>query len=160
MLPAVLIAAQMGLQLYGQYRANQDQAAAEARNAAFLREQAAFAEATTQREMRLQERQSKLLRGEQTVGFAAGGVDVGSGSALDFLVDQESQAIAERAAIRSEGDMRVRLASLRADASQTTADTLRSGDYNNLQAGATILGGAKDYALYDSGKQRANAKRG
>lgn len=159
-LPAVLIAAQMGLQLYGQYRANQEQAAAEARNAAFLREQANFAERATQREMKLQEIQSKRLRGEQVVGFAQGGVDVGSGSALDFLVDQEASAIEERAAIRSEGDMRVRLASLRADAAQFTADTLSSGSYNTMQAATTILGGASQYASYQSGQQRANAKRG
>lgn len=152
MWPLVLMGVQMGLQMYGQAQANAAQADAEAKNAWYYRQQAAFAESSTQRELRIQERQQKRLRGEQVVGFASSGVDVGSGSALDFLVDQESDAIEERAAIRSEGDMRVQLALYRGEAADATTRTLRSSSYNNTQTATTLLGGAKDMAAYATDK--------
>lgn len=158
MWPLIIMGAQMGLQMYGQQQANRQQAEAEARNAEYYKKQAQFAEQSTQREMRLQERQQARLRGEQIVGFTEGNVDVGSGTALDFLVEQESYSIQERAAIRSEGDMRVELALLRGESAQTTSNTLNSSQYNNTQAAGTILSGASNVMSYGASSGKSSGK--
>jgi len=147
--PMVLMAAGSMIQMFGQAQANAAQSAAEARNAQFLREQAAQQEAATRREMKLQERDQDRLRGAQIGAYASGNVDIGSGSALSFLAEQEAFAIEERAAIRTDGDLRTKLALLRAEDSQSTSDTLGSFQYNVTQGLGTFLSNAG--SMYKAG---------
>jgi len=147
--------------MYGQWRANQDQADAEAANAAFLREQAAFFAEAGRREELLQDRESKRLFGNQVSAYAAAGVDIGSGSALAVLAESRANAVEETAAIQKETDLRVRLALLRAQQADSTAKNLRSFKNNALQLGGTALGGAANIiSMSQSSAQKKTAPGG
>lgn len=140
--PAILMGAGIALNVIGNYRSNMEKADAEAANAVFYREQAQFAKETGERAEKVSERQYAKLYGEQVGAFAAAGVDIGSGTALDFLAESRVVQMEEQAAIRKESSMNVRLASLRAEAALRSAEALRDPMTNALQAGGTILTGA------------------
>lgn len=144
--PLALMGAGIALNVIGNYRQNMDRADAEAANASFYREQAQFAKETGERTERVSERQYKKLYGEQVGAFAAAGVDIGSGTALDFLAESRVIQMEERAAIRKEASMNVRLATLRADAAMSAAESYRDPINNLLQAGGTILTGTASMA--------------
>lgn len=137
--PVVLFAAGAALNMYGQYQANKDQSEAEARNAAFLREQQALEKKAKERELRLQSREQDMIRGEQIGAFASANISLSSGSAIDFLVDQEMQGIEERYAIHAQGDLRYKLAGLRAEDSERTSQRLGSFEHNFIQGLGTGL---------------------
>lgn len=150
--PLILYAVGSAVQMIGQAQANAAQADAEARNAEFLREQERQQQAATRREMRIQERESALTRGLQIGAYASGNIDVGSGSAVAFLAEQEASSIEERAAIRTEGDLRSKLARLRAEDAQGTADTLRSSQFRDSQfLGSGLQAFGNMYSMFSSG---------
>jgi hypothetical protein len=140
--PLALMGAGIALNVIGNYRANMEKADAEAANAAFYREQAAFAKETGERAERISERQYQRLYGEQVGAFASAGVDIGSGSALDVLAESRVIQMEERAAIRKEASMNVRLAMLRSDAAMSASASYSDSTNNLLQAGGSILSGA------------------
>lgn len=143
--PLALIAAGTALQVYGNYRANMDQADAEAKNANFYREQAHNFELATQRELKIHQRESNMLFGRQVGAYASAGVKLSSGSALDVLMYSRKSAIEEDYAIQREGDSRVRLAMLRAEQADQTAASLRDPMNNAMQAAGPILSAAGNY---------------
>jgi hypothetical protein len=118
----------IAMQGYGRVKANLDQAMEEEMNAGFYREQAEFSRKAGDRQKDIFDRESEVLYGEQLSAFAKAGVDTSSNSlfmAKTMLFrDQESNAIKE------EADFRTRLAMLRADQAQRTADSL-SDPFNN-----------------------------
>lgn len=140
--PIALMAAGTAMNVMGNMRANQDKARAEAANASYYREQAAFADEAGKRAEKIFERKADRLYGQQVSAFAKAGVDIGSGSALDFLGESKALQIEERYAIKREAEMNVRLASLRANASMETSRAYGDSTNNFLQAGGTILTGA------------------
>jgi hypothetical protein len=127
----------------GQWAANQDQADAERKNAAYYDEQAAFAEASWKREREIYQREGQLAVGAQMSAFAKAGVDM-QGSPLLAQFDTLKKIDDELAAIDAEGAMNVRLARLRSKNSREYADSLSSFRNNALQFGGTILGTGGD----------------
>lgn len=132
----------LALNAYGNYMADLAQADAEAQNAGFYREQAAFAREAGDRQQLIFDRESKVLFGEQLSGFAKAGIDTSESS--NFMAQQIFFRSQESFAIERETDMNVRLASLRADQADKTAKDLRRAA--PLRAAGTILGGAGQIA--------------
>jgi hypothetical protein len=122
--PAIFMGVGLGLQAYGMFRANNAQAAAEEANAGFFREQADFAREAGDRQRKIFNHESDYLFGDQMSAFAKAGVDTGSSSY--FMSQQVLFRQEESYAIKKEADMNVRLAMLRADQSQQTANSLRN----------------------------------
>jgi hypothetical protein len=139
MVPVVLAAMAVGtiIKSYGQIKANEDQAAAEKRNAAFYREQAEFAQRAGDRKRAIFERESDVLYGDQVGAFAKAGVDTGSSSF--FLAQQVFYRQNESFAIKEEADFNVRLAMLRADQATSTARALTNPTTNALLVGANAM---------------------
>lgn len=123
----------------GTAQANMAQAEAERDNASFYREQAKFAKEAGERQQMIFDRESEVLYGEQLSAFAKAGVDT-SGSSL-FMAKTMLYRQQESFAIKQEADMNVRLAMLRADHSDRTADGLSDPLNNALQfAGPALTG--------------------
>lgn len=137
---AGVMGAGLVLQTYGRIKANMDQADAEARNASFYREQAQYARETGERQRSIFDNESRILYGEQESAFAKAGVDVSANSYIlaTTMLSRQKESVA----IQKEADFNVRLASLRADASDRSAEGLRDPFNNFLQAAGPILGGA------------------
>lgn len=144
-LPLILFAAGTALSVFGQMQANRDQAQAEFENAAWLDQQAQFAEMSQEREVSIFERQAEQFRGEQIGSFAANNVEL-SGSALDILNDTDVSILEELEAIRLQGQFNIQEATLRARASRNNAARLTDPTTNFLQAGGTALTGAAAFS--------------
>jgi hypothetical protein len=132
-----VMAAGLVMEAYGKYQANKDQAEAEAQNAAFYREQAAFAQKTAERQRAIFDRESVVLRGSQISAFAKAGVD--SMHSARFLADQMIFRGQESQSIYDEGAMNVRLADLRSGQADATAAQLRDPTTNFMQAAGSGL---------------------
>lgn len=144
-MPAPLIlAAGTTLQLIGQWGANIQQAIAEKANAQFYREQEQFARLASERAEQVAAFDYSYKIGEQVSAYAGSGVDM-SGSAEVTVGGTISNAIREIVALREKGRLDVRLASMRAQQAQTTADTLSSPGYNLMQGAGTLL---RSYGAY------------
>lgn len=139
MYQAAIMGAGLALNIMGQARADADQADAEERNAAYYREQAAYAAKVGERQQDIFDRESKILVGDQMSAFAKAGVNTQSSSlfmAKEMLFRQE-----ESNAIKVEADQNVRLAMLRADSAQSTADALNDPTNKFLKGAGTALSG-------------------
>ena len=79
-LPLFLMAAGTALQVYGQYKANMDQAEAEIQNSIFYEKQAQFALQSQFRQEALASREYEFRKGAQLSAYGKGGVDI-SGTA-------------------------------------------------------------------------------
>lgn len=119
-----LMGAGMVLSAYGQDKANQDQARAEARNARFLRRQQEFTRDSLERDLLLFDRKEAILHGDQQSAFAKAGVD--AESAAVFFAEQKEFASQERVSIRENASLEIELAGLRAQDSERTAKSLSS----------------------------------
>lgn len=117
----------------------QAEAGQERANAAFYREQTAFAEATGERQRMLYDRESQVLFGEQMSGFAKAGIDTGS---AEFMARELLYRSQESAAIKKEADMNVRLATLRAAAAEEAASNLEEANQFEPLSAALELGAA------------------
>jgi hypothetical protein len=140
-LPLFLMAAGTALQVYGQYKANMDQAEAEIQNSIYYEKQAQFALQSQFRQEDLAKREYEFRKGAQVSAYGKGNVDI-SGSAAGVVAETLAQKVEELNAIKQKGTMEFTLARSRSQQSQKQADTLRSFEYNALQAGGTILGNA------------------
>lgn len=135
---AIALGAGIAMQGLGKMKANADQADAEEKNAAFYREQADFAAKAGERQRMIFDRESVILFGEQASAFAKAGIDT-SGSGY-FLAQQNLFRAQESNAIQEETDMNVRLATLRAEQADATADALNSQGFLETIAGPALMG--------------------
>lgn len=137
--PFTLMLIGTGVNMFGQYMANMDQAAAERESAAFLREQERVARLQQFRSMNEVRKKYASAYGNQLSGYAAGGVDVGSGAAADVVGATLADAIMELEAVRQDTELNIKLTRARAGRAQKAADTLSSTNFNLMQAGGTLL---------------------
>ena len=138
--PLILMAAGTGLQMFSQWMANIDQAKAEYENAKFYKEQGDVARSQMYRDMDIADREYEYRKGATIGAEASGGVDVGSGSAINNIAAVAAAKVKELSAIKLQGELNMKLARLRGARSQSTADTLSNPTYNAVQAATTLLG--------------------
>lgn len=142
--PAVaLFAAGTLIKSYGQAKNAEAEAAQERANAAWYREQAAFAQEAGERQRMLFDRESQVLYGQQQSGFAKAGIDTGSSS--EFMAREMLYRDQESYAIKREADMNVKLAMMRANAAEEAASQIEGSMGMNFvgnlfSAGASYYG--------------------
>ena len=138
-----LLVAGIGLQVFGQIKANEAQADAERQNAAFFDMQKKQAEQATRRAQDLFEDESDFFIGDQVSAFSKAGIDI-SGSALLQIAGVKGQVGREKAAIAAEGRSTATLAGMRADNARSVASQLSSTSMRNLAiaSGAARMGAA------------------
>jgi hypothetical protein len=140
MVGAALLGAGTIIKAYGDIQSANAQAKAEEQNASFYREQAGYAEISGQRQLEVFDAETQVLVGQQGSAFAKAGVDMSS--AANFIGNQALMRQREAYSIKAESDMNVRLANLRADHSQASADAMRqSGQW--AAVGDIIGGGSR-----------------
>ena len=137
--PLALMAGGTALQIAGQYRANLAKARAAKANAAWYDEQAEFAAESMRRSLRLTEARYAQAFGAQSSAYAASGVDVGSGSALNVLAGTLTDMYAELDAVRKQGELNIKLARLRGRLEATEARNLSSFGTNFMQGMGTFM---------------------
>lgn len=133
------------LSILGNYQANKAQAAAERQNAQFLREQMEFYQRTADRDVRLLERETDKIKGEQIANAGASGLAM-TGSVLTLLMSTHQESALERIALEDNADMAIREAGMKAGQAEKTADTLSSTSFNLTQAGSKLLSVAPSFA--------------
>lgn len=136
--PLAIIAGGTLLKAYGDWQANSDQAEEERQNAAYLREQAAFARKAGARQEQIFEEDADRFYKNQIGLFARNGVEVEA----TVLADTIRKTREGLAAIRTETEANARLALLRGQAADQRAERLGSFGNNLLQAGGTVASGA------------------
>lgn len=143
--PLTIFVAGTALSMFGQYQANMAQAQAERENAAWLDQQAEYAEIANQREQSIFIRESNQFLGAQFDAISTSGVDL-AGSALDTIDESYNLVARELEAIQLSGEMQVREALLKAGAARTNANRLSDPGLNLLQGAATGLKAYSGYA--------------
>ena len=146
-----------GLQVYGNFKANMDEAEAEAQNLQLMREQSELIKKSTEREKAIYNRASLQEVASIDNAFASSGIRM-DGTALAWKQQQEFIRMQEMEAIELEGRMNLRSAMLKISSTQDKISNLRSFDTNALQAGTTILGGASQLASRNNTETREKAK--
>lgn len=143
MFPLWVMAAGQFMNTMGQMQADSAQAGAERQNAGFFREQAQFQKEATDREIAVFRRKAIFSIGSTIGNYAKSGVSL-SADALTVIAGQKALAIEEENAIQREGDFRARLALLRANQADQTADSLTSPTrmFTSFAAGGLQLAGA------------------
>lgn len=141
-LPAILMGIGTGMQVFSQWMANLDQQQAEYENAKFYQEQSDLARSQMNRDLDISDREYEARKGATIGAEAASGADVGSGSAVINIAAVAAAKIKELSAIKLQGEMNMKIASLRAKRSNNAGDTLGNTGYNVAQGLTTILGNA------------------
>ena len=141
----------MGLQIYGNVKANLDEAEAEAQNVAWMKEQSNLIEKTTQREKEIYNRASLNEISAIDNAFASSGIRM-DGTALAYKQQQEFIRMQEMEAIELEGRANLRAAMLKISATESKIRSLTSFETNALQTGSVLLSGAARLA------ERSNAQ--
>lgn len=125
----------------GKYGSMMQQSSAEHENADFYRTQAQFAQEAGDRQKAVYHRESQVLFGEQTSGFAKAGV--GASNSSFFLATQIAQRQSGEGAIDLETQLNVKLATARANeadqqasAISNAADSEQTAQY--VQTAATV----------------------
>ncbi len=136
--PLILMAAGTALQVFGQMKANQDQAQAELANARFYEQQAQFSLTAMYRQEDITSRQYESRRGAQVSAYAKGNVDL-SGSAAITIAETVAQKAEELQAVRAKGELDFHLARARARSAVALAGELTDPMNNLMQAGGTVL---------------------
>ena len=145
------------LQVYGNFKANMDEAEAEAQNLQLMREQSELVKKTTEREKAIYNRASLQEVSAIDNAFASSGIRM-DGTALAWKQQQEFIRMQEMEAIELEGRMNLRTAMLKISSTQDRISNLRSFGTNALQAGTTILGGGSQVAGRSNREAAAKAK--
>lgn len=145
------------LQVYGNFKANMDEAEAEAQNLQLMREQSELVKKTTEREKAIYNRASLQEVSAIDNAFASSGIRM-DGTALAWKQQQEFIRMQEMEAIELEGRMNLRTAMLKISSTQDRISNLRSFGTNALQAGTTILGGVSQGAGRSNREAAAKAK--
>lgn len=139
------------MEVYGNVKANLDQARAEAENAIWMRQQADYIQRSTKREYEIFNRESQENMAALENTFAKAGVSM-AGTALEVQAQEQLKRQQELDAIVDQGNMNMQEAMLKANASQRNADNLGSFKHNALQAATSVVGAGKSYASYNSKK--------
>lgn len=129
------------LSIYGNYRANMDEAQAEAQNAAWMREQQEMIRKSTEREIGIYSRDASAQIAAMESAFAKSGISM-EGSAMELRQQNEILKNLEIDAITQQGQMQLREASLKIGASERKQSQLTSGFNNAIQAIAIGVPGA------------------
>lgn len=144
---ALLAAVAIGLQaastimsVNAQRKADKERANAEARNASFFREQAAFAQAAGDRELEVFKRKHERLVGDQ-LGKIAKSSAMLSGSFVNVVAETQFLGEKEMAAIERETKFNVRMAMVRGLEADHTARQIRK-NIDNRTAGLLLQGAA------------------
>jgi coproporphyrinogen III oxidase-like Fe-S oxidoreductase len=124
----------------GGVKSNTDEAESERANSAFYLEQAQFAKDSATREEAIFTDQAERFKKNQAGLFARNGVSM-TGSKIAMLADTDKRIRDEIEAIRREGEMNVKTATLRANASKRNADRLSDPWNNIMQSGGKLLSG-------------------
>lgn len=140
------------LQVYGNVKANLDQAEAEAQNAVWMREQADFMAKSTQRELGIFNRESLDQMASLENTFAKSGISM-VGSAFEVQRQEELKRQNELQAISDQGKMNIKEAMLKATASDNNANKLRSFGYNALQGATAAVNSGEKYASYKASQK-------
>lgn len=135
----LLMAIGAGVQMLAQYGANIQQSIYEKENAEAYKQQVDLAKAGMERELDIAGAQYANQFGNVVSGFAAQGIDIGSGSASVQVASIAIARMQELDAIRKQGEFQIKLASSRQRRSEEEARTLGSIGYNLTQAGTTAL---------------------
>lgn len=129
-------------QTIGDQRASSAEARAHKANAQWFAEQAEFARLSTQRELRIFDRDAKEFYGEQVSGIARGGIDL-SGSPLLVLAQTKMEQFEERRAIEEMGAIQYKEASTKASISAGQAKATReAAKYRAIGSAFSIWGSA------------------
>ncbi len=134
--PLIAMGAGAALSIYGNIKANQDQASAIRKNILWAAHQQSFMERANEREERLFRNQTNAIVGEQAVTAGASGLEM-SGSVLDVMNSTINAAEDEINAMRDNASMQRMQNSLNIRQMQTESSRLSSTGWNLLQ-GATI----------------------
>lgn len=137
-----LIGGGTALSIFGSIHSGLAKSNAAMENSLWLEEQAAFIQEATNREYELAKQDQELVIGQQYGAYAMAGVDL-SGSALDTINESFSRASLELEAIRRNGEMQVREASLKANAERNAAGDYKLAGY--LGAASSLLSGGASY---------------
>ena len=129
------------LQMYGNYKANMDEAAAEAANASWMREQQAMIQKSTNRELLNYNKDANDVMAAMENTFAKSGISM-EGSAQVLRQQNELIKMQEINSIVDMGNMQMREASLKIGASQNKQSQLTSGFNNAVQGFAIGASGA------------------
>jgi hypothetical protein len=142
--PLVLMAAGTALQVYGNLKANYDQAQAELQNAKFYEDQAQFALDAQFRAESITARNYEARKGAQISAYAKGNVDL-SGSAAVTIAETVAEKAEELSAIQKKGAMDFKLARARSRMASQHAADLQDPMNNLMQASGTVLTNAASY---------------
>jgi hypothetical protein len=130
-----------GLQIYGNYKANMDEANAERQNQIWMKEQADFIKKSTERELGIYDRESQNQMAALENAFAKSGISM-EGSALSLRQQEEFKRLNELDAISQQGSFQMREAFLKISSSEKKQAALTSGFNNFTQAVAIGVPGA------------------
>ena len=126
------------LEIYGNYKANSDEAKAHRENAAHAEQIAEYNAMATERELEVYASQFKRRQAATSLAYGASGVEQ-SGSVLDQLAFSNQVATQEMSDIALKGQMAVDEVHFQADRSNAAADAASDPLNNLLQAGGTAL---------------------
>lgn len=128
------------LQIYGNYKANMDEAAAERQNQMWMEEQARWIAKSTERELGIYDRESKNQLAATENAFAVSGISM-EGSAMSLRQQEEFMRMNELDAIAAQGNMQLRESYLKISASGKKQAALTDPTTNIIQGLALGLGG-------------------
>lgn len=135
-----------GMMAYGQYRANQAEAASERRNAAFYEEQKKLTLKAAEMDKQIFDLESDQFIGAQVNAFAKSGVEI-SDSILMRLAGNKQRIQAEGEQILSTGRRQARLAGMRAQSAKNNAEYVSSFEHNLLTVGGPLVTTAGNMAV-------------
>ena len=146
------------LQMYGNYKANMDEAAAERQNQMWMEEQAQWIKKSTERELGIYDRESQNQMAALENAFAKSGISM-EGSALAIRQQEELMRLNELDAIKDQGNMQLREAYLKIGTSGKKQASLTSGFNQFSQAASVgISGGIQARQMYNQEQQNTKIK--
>lgn len=148
------------LQMYGNYKANMDEANSEMQNQMWMEEQAQWIAKSTTREIGIYDRASQNAIAATENAFAKSGISM-EGSAMAIKQQEELIRMNELDAIKQQGNMQLREAYLKISSSQKKQASLTS-DFNNFSQAAAIgvPGAVSARQVYKNEQQYQKDKKG
>jgi len=142
-----------GVQIYGQYKANQAEAKAQKANAAYLREQKEFQEMITRREVDIFKDESTEFMGQKVSAIAASGIAL-SGSALAGVGEDKASIARETAAIAMGGENKSRFIGMRAAAADAAGAYAGSSQKQFLDSAGIGLNAYANYSMANTANKK------
>jgi len=144
MAAGAIFALAAGVKMYGDYKANQDEAKAHRANAAAIQAQKHAAEVAAKRELQIFEDESDQYVGSMVTNIARSGVSL-EGSSLMVIAQEQASIDAEYRAISFQAKERAKLFDMQAAASLTSAKRASDPMNNLLQAAGTATSAVGQY---------------